>query len=137
VLQSAAGVARCGPDVTAPRPNAELSVLNARYERRVRAVDAGARRALAAQGRHRRLHRHDVWMLMAAVGFVLLIACAMSRRCDGARHSRAREFALRTALGAGRARYLRQLVTESLLLSATGGALGLAVATWVYAQWRR
>src|SRR5271165_2577745 len=129
------GIARLRPGVTREQAEAEMGVLNRQYQRdNPQKPDADPQRTIDADLLRDRLVfnvRIALLVLLGAVGFVLLIVCAnvaslMMSRALGRR----KEIAIRTALGAGRANIIRQLLTESLVLSVLSGAAGLALAAW-------
>jgi putative ABC transport system permease protein len=125
-------IARLRPDVTLEAAMADLSVIRERQRKAFPYIFSDLEVDVI------KLHEHlvgDVRLallaLFGAVTFVLLISCANVANLLMARsEARQKEMAIRAALGAGRFRLLRQLLSESLLLSVAGGAAGLLVATW-------
>jgi predicted permease len=129
---------RLKPGVTEAQARAELSVMFNQY-----VTAAGKSKPKAAlpvlltdpmsRGLDtlRREFSKPLWVLTALVGLVLLIACANVASLLLARAtSRQKEIAVRLSVGAGRARLIRQLLTESILLAVCGGAAGMFIAMW-------
>jgi len=123
---------RLKPGVSVGQARAELDALAAQFAKEHPAENTGwETRILPLQSVLAWDVRSALWVLLGAVGLVLLIACANIVNLLLARAtSRAKEIALRATLGAGRARIIRQLLTESAVLCLLGGGAGTALAYW-------
>ncbi|HEV7797720.1 MAG TPA: ABC transporter permease [Pyrinomonadaceae bacterium] len=125
-------IGRLKPGITVGQAQTELSVIASRIEQENKQSHAGTGLKLVPlQEQVVGQVKPILLVLLAAVGFVLLIACANVASLLLTRSlARQKEVAIRAALGASRWRVIRQLLTESLLLSLAGGAAGLLIAYW-------
>ena len=129
-------VARLKPGVTVDRARADVATLGKRANEAYAASGMsvsgwGATARPLDRARVDPIIRRSLLVLLGAVAFVLLIACANLANLFLVRSSaRQREIAVRLAIGAARRRLIRQLLTETLLLAALGGLAGLTIAWW-------
>ena len=132
------GIARLRDGVSVEQAEAEGQTIVGRQEPMAPGMGAATLRLIGLQEELVGEARPALLKLSAAVGFVLLIAAANLANLLLARGAaRQRELAVRSAIGAGRGRLVRQLITESLTLSVAGGAVGLAAASLVIPRCRR
>jgi putative ABC transport system permease protein len=123
---------RLKPGVTVTEARADMDRLAASLEEANRETNRGHGAFIEPMSeRLKGPLRTSLWLLLAAVGFVLLIACVnVANLLLAKAANRRREIAVRTAVGAGRGRIAGQMLTESVVLGLTGGGAGLLVAWW-------
>jgi predicted permease len=126
-------IGRLKPGVTLGQAQAEATAIAGRLAHDFPLADAGTglRLSLYNDSLTSEISRRISWLCMGLAGFVLLIACANLANLQLARMTeRVRENAVRIAVGASRLQLARQLLVESLLLSAIGGTVGILIAYW-------
>lgn len=127
-------IGRLKPGVTLPQAQADIDSVSARFQEEHPEIygDVYITAAVVSlKADSVKGVKTFLWILLGAVGLVLLIACANLANLLLARAvARQKEIAIRSALGAGTARIIRQLLTESMLISLIGGFGGLLVAVW-------
>ena len=128
-------IGRLKSGATVAAAQTEMTALAARLEKDYPKVNAGIGvKVTSLRDKLAGDVRTQLLLLLGAVGMVLLIACVNVANMLLARSfSREKEMAIRTALGASRGQLLRQLLAESLVLAAAGGALGILLGLWGYA----